>query len=192
MTKAIIFDCFGVLVTDAWQPFKKQHFGNNPELLEEATVINKQADGGLISQDQFFEKIAELANMTVAETWRTLRNNVPNEQLFDVIRPLKQEYKIGMLSNVSSDYLNELFTEDHIALFDEIALSFETGFIKPQAEAYEQIAQRLGCLPEECLFIDDQERYCTGAQEVGMPTIWYRNFDQCQADLERALSRSGK
>lgn len=192
MTKAIIFDCFGVLTTDAWLPFKQQHFGDNPELLEEATTINKQADSGLISQQQFFEKIAALANMSVDETWHTLRNNVPNEPLFDIIRSLKPSYKIGMLSNVSSDYLKELFSEEHRGLFDEVALSFETGFIKPQPEAYEQIAERLGCAPEECVFIDDQERSCTGAREVGMPAIWYQNFDQCQADLEKALSQSGK
>jgi FMN phosphatase YigB (HAD superfamily) len=95
MIRAIIFDCFGVLTTDAWLPFKQQHFGHDPALFEQASDLNKRADGGFISVHEFLQAIADLAHMTVQEVQQALTNNVPNEELFRYVRELKPRYKIG-------------------------------------------------------------------------------------------------
>src|SRR5690348_2888052 len=61
MIKAIVFDCFGVLTSDGWLPFKKKYFGHDSALTEEATSLNKQVDAGLISYDDFVPAVAKLA-----------------------------------------------------------------------------------------------------------------------------------
>ncbi len=187
MIKAIIFDCFGVLASDGWIPFRVEHFGDKPGLLEVAMSLNKQVDVGLADYDDFIKKVAELAGVSAKATKKAIESNVPDEQLFAYIPTLKRRYKIGMLSNAGDNWLDEIFKPAHVALFDAVALSYETGVIKPNERAYEIIVDRLGVEPNECVFIDDQPRFVTGAQDVGMQAILYTNFAQCRSDLEKLL-----
>ncbi len=190
MIRAIIFDCFGVLTTDAWLPFKQQHFGDNQSRLQQATDINKLADGGHITYDEFLSQIADLADMPTAEVRQRVANNVPNTDLFEYAHQLKKKYKIGLLSNASADWLTELFTPKQVAVFDVTALSYETRTTKPMPQAYEIIADRLEVAVGECVFIDDQERFVTGAREAGMQAIWYKDNEQLKRELEVLLADS--
>ncbi len=152
-------------------------------------MFNRNADARLSTYADFMEGVAELAEVPLIEARRQIENNPPNKALFDYIsKELKPHYKIGLLSNAAADWLNDLFTPEQLGLFDATALSCEIGFIKPDPITYIAIAELLGVDPQECVFIDDQERYCTGANEVGMASIIYKNFEQCKTDLEQLLS----
>jgi FMN phosphatase YigB (HAD superfamily) len=190
MIRAVVFDCFGVLTTDAWLPFKEKYFGHDKSLFDQATDLNKRSDGGFLSYDDFIHEIAVLANVADDVVLRAVQANVSNQPLFAWAVELKKTYKIGLLSNASDNWLESLFSPTELAIFDATALSFETGFIKPHAGAYEIIAGRLGVAVEDCVFIDDQERFCTGAQEAGMPAIWYRSVEQCKADFAALLNEN--
>ncbi len=189
MIRAIIFDCFGVLTTDGWLPFKKVHFGNEPELHQQATDLNRQVDSGLIDYEDFLRGVAELADVPYVEAKKTIEDNVANEPLFQLIRDLKPRYKIGFLSNAGANWVSELFSPDQVALLDAISVSSETGFVKPDEQAYREIAQKLGVEPDECVFVDDQPRYCTAARDVGMKAIEYRDFEQFEEQLQNLLKR---
>jgi hypothetical protein len=97
MVKAIIFDCFGVLATEAWLPFKAKYFGHDPELMERVSDISHQADKGLISREAAIQATAELAGISPAEFSRAIGRNVPDEELFAYLRELKPYYKLGFL-----------------------------------------------------------------------------------------------
>lgn len=187
MVQAIIFDCFGVLATEAWLPFKAKYFGHDPELYRQASDIVSQANGGLISYDEFMQQIGDLAGVKPAAVHQALIKNVPNEPLFAYIRELKTHYKIGFLSNIAGNRLDQIFTADQLELLDVIALSFETGYVKPQAQAYYDVADQLGVSVNECVFVDDQERQVSGALEVGMQAILYQDFAQFKTDLSKIL-----
>jgi putative hydrolase of the HAD superfamily len=189
MVKAIIFDCFGVLATEGWLQFKEQQFGHDKALNDEVSELNRQSNAGLISHEEFVAEVAKLANLSVKDIHAAIEVNVPNRQLFDYIRgSLKPKYKIGMLSNAASNWLSKLFSQDQIALFDVINLSYEAGITKPDPRSYEQTADALGVEPMECVFIDDQERHCTGATDAGMKAILYKDFSQMKAELEKILA----
>ena len=188
MTSAIIFDCFGVLTTDAWLPFKAKYFGDSPELFDQASELNKQSDAGFISYQEFLSQVGEMSGMSGAAVELAISNNVPNTDLFAYVQELKCTYKIGLLSNASGDWLSELFTAEQLALFDAVALSYDTHYTKPQPQAYETIASRIGEAVSNCVFIDDQERLVTGANEAGMPAIWYRSTTQLRRDLTSLLA----
>ncbi len=191
MIQAIIFDCFGVLTSDAWLPFKRRHFGHNLVLEAQATDFNKQVDAGLADYDDFITGMAELAGMTSDQARAEIENNVANQELFDYIHTeLKPRYKIAMLSNAGANWLDELFSPDQADLFDEIALSCDTGITKPAERAYTAIAQKLGVNPEACVFIDDLEHYCAGARDVGMKTVLYQDFHQFRSEIEALLGDS--
>ena len=184
MLKAIIFDCFGVLTSDGWLPFAEKHFGHDAELKKQAHDLNKQVDSGFLSYDEFVKQVAELARVPVTEAYADIENNVANERLFSYIQTLKDTYKIGMLSNAGANWLHELFSAEQAALFDAVVLSFEIGTVKPDPRAYHTVCDKLGVSPEEAVFIDDIERYATGAKDIGMHAICYKNVDQVIAELE--------
>jgi HAD superfamily hydrolase (TIGR01509 family) len=190
MIRALIFDCFGVLTTDGWLPFKEEQFGRNQALMDEATALNQQSAAGLISYDDFVQGIADLANMPSMQVMQALEGNAANRKLFDYIKTAKDTYKIGLLSNAAADLLDDLFEPEDLAVFDATALSYEMGFVKPDPRAYEVIAERLGVEPEACVMIDDQERYADAARDIGMQTVWYRGFEQMRRDLEKLLGNS--
>jgi putative hydrolase of the HAD superfamily len=190
MTKAIIFDCFGVLATEAWLPFKAKYFDHDPKLMSEVNNISRQADRGLISREEAIRATAKLAGITPAEFTGAIDRNVPDEELFAYIRELKAKYKLGLLSNIADDYLHTIFEPDHLALFDAISLSFKKGFIKPQARAFEIIAEELGVEPEECVLVDDQQRNIDGARAAGMPAILYHDAAQLRQELAAILKKA--
>jgi putative hydrolase of the HAD superfamily len=190
MVKAIIFDCFGVLATEAWLPFKAKYFGDNPDLFEQASALGQQADRGLMSHSNFLHAVADLAGISSEEARSFIGRNVPNEPLFRLITELKKTYKIGFLSNIADDYLRQMFSQEQLSLFDKLTLSYKSGYIKPQGEAYQQAADDLGIDPKDCVMIDDQERNITGAREAGMQAILYDEYDKFKSELDELLAAS--
>lgn len=188
MIKAIIFDCYGVLVTDSWLPFKNEYFGQDPELMEKARYLNYQCDKGLIDYTEFLTSLADLAKVSLPDVTALIEKNSTNQSLFDYIRELKKSYKIGILSNAGSDHLRSLFSSDEIECFDAVALSYERGFVKPDPMAYRGVAQQLEVSENECVMIDDIQRNCSAAEDTGMKSILYQNFSQFKEDLEKLLN----
>ena len=187
MTKAIIFDCFGVLATEAWLPFKAKYFSHDPDLLAQVEAISWQANRGIISRDSAIQQTAKLAGLTAEDVTQAIDRNAPNEELFTYIRELKKKYKVGVLSNIAGNFLHQIFTDKHLVLFDVVSLSFEKGYAKPQAKAFETIAKELNVEPSECVLVDDQERNVTGAREAGMKAILYKDVTQLKKDLTKLL-----
>ena len=61
------------------------------------------------------------------------------------------------------------------------------GVRKPWPEAYAAAAGAVKQPPGACLLIDDSKGNCAGAEQAGMPAIWFRSA----ADLRRELVRRG-
>jgi FMN phosphatase YigB (HAD superfamily) len=188
MVKAVIFDCFGVLATEAWLPFKSKHFGDDPELFAAASDIARQVNRGLISSDDFIEQVSELAGVKPTEVRRAVTGNTPNQPLFDYLRQLKPHYKLGFLSNIGGDRLNQIFTPEQLALFDAISMSFKTGYIKPDPEAYKEMAAHLQVKTNDCVFVDDVLRNVDGAKATGMAAVLYQDVAHLKKELAKLLA----
>jgi epoxide hydrolase-like predicted phosphatase len=174
MIKAILFDCFGVLVTSSYEPFKKKYFDGDHEKIAKFTEIEDRSSRGEITLNQALADFAELAGITVTQCANELEQNPENKELLEYIKTeIKPRFKVGLLSNVAKDRISELFTPDEIALFDDIVLSFQVGLAKPDPKIFELAAARLSVAPSECLFIDDLEKYLVGAEKAGMKTQRY-------------------
>jgi len=189
MIKAIIFDCFGVLSTEGFRVFCDKYFENSPDKRATAQDLMDRSCLGNMSFDEFESGLASLGGTSVETVREYLNRNKPNEPLFKLIREeLKPKYKIGMLSNSSANWLDELFTPEDINLFDDIILSYEVRVTKPDPRIYQLAAERLGVVVEECILVDDVQRYVEGAEEVGMQAIRYRDFEQMEDELKKLLS----
>lgn len=189
MIKAILFDCFGVLVTSSYEPFKSEVLKNDKELIEKFMDIENRSSRGEISLNEAEKEFAELAGLSFQETAEYLTNNPRNALLLRYIaQELKGLYKISMLSNVADDRIEELFTKDDIALFDDMVLSFQVSLAKPDERIYVLAAERLGVKPNECVFVDDNQGYCSAAASIGMKTVVYSDFKKAREDLEELLA----
>ncbi len=135
MIKAIIFDCFGVLTTDGWHPFKNKYFAQERLKFDEAGKINMMANDGQISYQQMLAQVSELAGISAAQLEQEVSSNVANEQLYEYIFELSKIYKIGMLSNAAGNWLDELFTSEQLQVFDATVLSCDIGVNKPEQGA---------------------------------------------------------
>lgn len=188
MIKAIIFDCFGVLATDELLPFLAEHFGNKPAVLAEARTVCRRVSEGKETYETMISRLAEMADIPLEDARSRIENNVANEALFAYIGlALKPKYKIGFLSNAGRNWLAGMFEPEQIALLDTVVLSHEIGYVKPDAQAYEITADRLGVRLDECVMVDDREPYCEGARAVGMRAVQYRSVRQLKNDLAKEI-----
>lgn len=188
--KAIIFDYYGVLLANTHGVRLDALWRDAPDKAEEFSAVNRAADRGIITQEESRRKMAELFGITYEQLLHEYAaGEVPNEELITFIQTLRPQYKIGLLSNSTGrQQLDARFAPGRLdTLFDIIVSSGEIGFIKPQAEAYEYVAMKLGVLPSECIMVDDIEAYCEGARMVGMEAVQFVSTGQCQSDIRTLL-----
>lgn len=184
----IIFDCFGVLVTDTLVAFRDRHFGNSPDLAREIDDMTRAIDLGYLGKHEFHRRISEMNGMAPEEIRRVLEGgSVLDESMMDLVRILKKSFSIGMLSNISPERLDDFFSGADKQLFDALTLSYEIGCVKPDERAYQAALAQLGVLAEEAIFIDDQPRNVEAARAVGIEAILFTG----RLDLRQKLANYG-
>jgi putative hydrolase of the HAD superfamily len=189
MIKAVIFDCFGVLTTHSFDVFRTKYFSADPKKRKQANELMNSLNAAQISYATFLQKLSGLSGLSEQKIEEYLSENKANEPLFTYIRTkLKSKYKIGLLSNAGGNWLEQLFSEEDIELFDDIVLSFEFGITKPHPKIFDLAANRLGVKTSECVFIDDNDSHCLGANKAGMKSVCYKDFFQMKSDLQKILT----
>lgn len=187
MIKAIIFDCFGVLTIDSWRAF----VDSLPEaIVSEARSITHAYDSGIITKQALVEQVSGLSGIDQdIVRLEASPKLAKNQELFNYIRDLKQKkYKIGILSNVSDDWITRvLLTEQEVELFDAMVFSYQIGTAKPDHKIFKIALNRLGIEPTEAIFVDDVDRYCQAAEALGMQTILYKDFQQVMVNFNKLL-----
>jgi epoxide hydrolase-like predicted phosphatase len=187
--KAVIFDCFGVLTTDGWKQIREEFLVHDEKLFRHSLDIDKAVNAGMMDYDEFINEIKNMTGLSTNNIRERLNGSVPNKMLFDFIREsLKHKYKIGMLSNAAANWLDELFEPWQVKLFDATVLSYEAGTVKPDPAIYKMIMNRLGVTPEESIYIDDSERYCIAAEDLGMKSIYHHDTNQTIAKIKELAS----
>jgi epoxide hydrolase-like predicted phosphatase len=188
--KAIVFDCFGVLATDTWRAF----LDALPEDvdIEKARALNHAVDGGVITQEEFLAGVKEITGSEPPDIKQMSSGEIAkNTQLLEYIKQLKEKYSIGLLSNISSNWVRDYFlTPKEQKLFDVMVFSFEVGMTKPDPRIFWLICKRLGVEPHEAVLIDDIDRYCRAAEAEGMQAVVYDNLKQLKAELDVVLSHA--
>jgi putative hydrolase of the HAD superfamily len=182
---AVLFDFGGVLTTPVWDSFAafcrteglepdavKQLFKTDPEALED---LRKLEVGEMTEYDfeQVFGKrlgLADPAGLIVS----MFSGMEPEPAMVEAVREIRRGgERTALVSNSwSTDhYDRELLAE----LFDTSVISGEVHMHKPQPEIYLLAAERLDVEPKTCLFVDDLQENCEGAEAVRMTAIRHRS-----------------
>jgi putative hydrolase of the HAD superfamily len=122
------------------------------------------------------------------ERWRASQTAIaPNLEL---VKALRRRYKLSILSNADISLRQRLERDIGIHdLFDDIVCSAEVGMAKPEPTIFTLAAERLGMVPEQCVFVDDYDLNVEAAREVGMHAVHFR-IDQGD-DLRAQLTALG-
>lgn len=193
MIKAIIFDCFGVLVGRGFEETYTVAGGDHKKDREFIEETLHRANSGQMTHDEFHEAMAGKIGVT-ADEFKTAAKKAeqPNYELLEYIITLKKKYKTAVLSNVNTGILERKIGKEWLEkCFDVWIASAEVGYIKPEREIYHHTAEQLGVEASECVFTDDREGYVQAAEAEGMKGIVYRDFEQLKRELEAILSGGG-
>lgn len=194
MIKAIIFDCYGVLIADDLKMRIEAVDRVNPKAGLALHDLLRAIDRGMVSQQESITQMGELMGVDPQELKRSIDSSlVKNTKLTAYIRTLEPNYKVALLSNVRGrSRLEELFDHGELdELFDVVVASGDLGIIKPEPGIYEYAAEQLGVSTQECVMIDDNQRFCEGAEAVGMRSILFKDTDQAIHDLTALIDTEG-
>lgn len=186
MVKALIFDCFGVLVGSSYDYLKS--LAPTSQAVEDLNDLIYQAERGYISKAEYETLICELLNISNSQLNEISKSyHVKLTKTVDLLSEKRHEgLKIALLSNVAKYTLESIFTDFELgSMFDDMVISSETNLVKPDPLVYELVANRLDLKPEECVMIDDLETNVRGAAAIGMKGIVYKNIDQLKSDLDK-------
>ena len=189
MIKAVIFDCFGVLVGRGFDETYRLAGGDPVEDRDFIADVLGEANLGHISQDEFHERMTSQLGISLEDYEAAVaKAEQPNQELLDYIATLHRDYRTAVLSNVNAGVLEKKIDKAVLAShFDSLILSGELGVAKPDPQIYELAAGKLGVHTSECVFTDDHQHYCDGAEAVGMKSILYQDLHQFKTDLEKIL-----
>lgn len=180
---AVIFDCFGVLYTDAKQSIMTLAPKDRHKELADIFTSNNY---GYLDRSTYVSRVAEVLQMSIEEVNSyMIHEHTLNQPLVTLItEQLKPTYKIGMLSNIGRDWIDDFFSKHQLhSLFDEVVLSGEENLAKPHPAIFTLIAARLGVEPSRCLMIDDIAENCEGAEIAGMSAIHFTSNAQLLDEL---------
>jgi putative hydrolase of the HAD superfamily len=159
------------------------------ELLYLSSDLPRQYETGLVSSDQFFNEIVSLCNLSIPKS-EFIKSYTdifsPIHSTIDLIKELSDRYRIGLLSNTSEwDFMHVIETCEVYDMFDAVSLSFKVKAMKPDKKIYLDILGKLNARPEECVYIDDMDKYIVAAHQIGIQGIQYISHDTLLHSLKK-------
>lgn len=186
-TKAIIFDCFGVLYLGAHRALEERW----PVHAVELDNLTRQLDYGYMDKDEYCKQAGLIVGVSPDEIESILKSeHTLNHPLISYIeKDLTPHYKIAMISNIGRGWIQNMF-DDHLLndVFEVVVQSGDEGVTKPHPQIFELAAERLGCEPAQCIIVDDLPENIAGADAAGMRGIVYGNLHNLKIDLAKELS----
>lgn len=187
--KNIIFD-LGEVITDVdfnktFKAFDKLAGKSTQELYnyQKQTSLFDDIETGKINTQAFRNKLKKVFQVNVSDNeidkaWNAMLGDTPLEKL-KFVSNLRPKFKTFILSNTNKihinwiyDYFQKKYNQNDLgAFFDDVYLSHEIGFRKPEPAAYEFILNKHELKASETLFIDDKKENIEGAEVLGIRTI---------------------
>jgi len=125
----------------------------------------------------FAENVQELG-MTKNEIELLAKDLVYNDEKYifyddaiSVIPKLRKKHKLGIVSDAWPSLLDVYKKAKMDIYFDGFIISSMIGVTKPNKKMYLTALEKLGILPSEAIFIDDNLDNCMGAIELGIRSI---------------------
>ena len=195
MIKTIIFDLGNVIVSFDHRKTSQRlagAFAHADDVVYEKAVTSEFARDyslGRISTGEFIAAINQefdgqigFEDFYAAWNCTFLPEPIVSERL---IETLSKKYKLLILSDTNEmhfDFIRENYPI--MNYFDDFVVSHKVNVAKPSAEIFQKAVEISGCLPQECLFIDDLAANVEGARKIGMDAVRFVSPEQLVEDLK--------
>ena len=191
MIKNIILDIGGIILDDSKENLRKylQVSKEETEKLYKIVYGSKGFRQYLLG----YINLEECMNLVISENQEykdyiekmllksNLKDIVPiKSDVLQVIRKLKERYKIYFLSNITKEtyeYIEEILNE-----FDGGIYSFKVHLCKPNPEIYKKLLYTYNLKKEESIFFDDRQRNVDIGNKLGIKSIKF-NTEQDILDV---------
>ena len=191
MIKNIILDIGGIILDDGKENLRKylQVSKEETEKLYKIVYGSKGFRQYLLG----YINLEECMNLVISENQEykdyiekmllksNLKDIVPiKSDVLQVIRKLKESYKIYFLSNITKEtyeYIEEILNE-----FDGGIYSFKVHLCKPNPEIYKKLLYTYNLKKEESIFFDDRQRNVDIGNKLGIKSIKF-NTEQDILDV---------
>lgn len=174
--KAVILDMYGVILKDSGDGFYSYVNRTFPQLTPADIYPDwDKADVGEISSLEVFRRLGFQGDLEQIEI-NYLDTVEINEAFYGFAEEMKKRYRLALISNDSSEwsrYFREKFRLNKY--FDVISVSGDLKIKKPDPRIFQLTLERLGCMPEECVYIDDRRYNLEAAQALGMDTVLFNS-----------------
>jgi putative hydrolase of the HAD superfamily len=188
MIKAVIFDFFGVVGLSTYAMLAEK-YNYTPTQHSLSWDLHRALDAGYVTHEEFIQQYAEIIGISKNELHASFteaeRHMGIHKPVLDLADTLRETYKVGLLTNVSSDAYR--FVEPIASHFDAVVASYQVRLAKPDVAIFEIMADRLGVDVAECIMIDDNETNCEGARAAGMEAICYTTLADTKTQLATFL-----
>ena len=166
--------------------------------------IKRSLSSGRITSKEFLEKICDKFYYPFQKTdgalppkkvnceyyvelWFDLYSQVTHISLdmAEIIERLHQAgYTVSLMSNTHDLHAKSNMLKGFYDIFDNVFLSNEIGFIKPDMEKYKHVMKKLDTSPKKCVFIDDKIKNLVPARELGIIVIRFESFERFKGTLK--------
>ena len=180
--KAIIYDCDGVLIdsresNEAYYSHILEHFGQPPLTEEHRHMIQFLTSGDIMGL--IFADTGLLDDTLIYE--KTLDNDrfipliyvEPNTR--EALTHLRQKYHTAVATNRGKSLRPLLAYHGLTSMFDMVVSSYDVSQTKPHPECLNIILNHFRLMPEEALYIGDNEIDQVLCERAGMSFIAYKN-----------------
>ena len=108
----------------------------------------------------------------------------------ELLQSIPAGFQRVLLSNTNREHWHETGLAERLApCLDRLFLSFETGFLKPDADAFRHVLESIGRAAEEVAFFDDNALNVAAASELGCHAIRTRGIDELRSALDGIIGR---
>lgn len=151
------------------QQFILENIINSPEWLGYGLI-----DTGYISREDAIELVKDRTNHEKDELienfWNTYNDYAKiDDRVLNLIIKLKEKkYNIYLLSNINP-YTHEFISKSKLLdLVDGYVFSYQEHMVKPYVGIYNVLINRYSLLPEQTLFIDDNQKNIDMGNNLGI------------------------
>ena len=194
--KAIIFDLGGVILDlsvnhtlEAFSSLSGLGVNRVKDIFISSPEFNEYEKGSL-NDGQFRDFIRmtyvpHASDRQIDDCWNAMLRGLPVDKL-NLLNELKKHFGIYLLSNTNNihlQYINEHLLKnltgknDLDGYFHRAYYSHRMGKRKPDADIFEQVLQENDLTPLHTLFLDDNPDNISGAERLGIQTVYVTSPD---------------
>jgi putative hydrolase of the HAD superfamily len=202
--RALLLDFGGVITTDFYGALRSFCIREGlPEDAIEVTLrtrpdiqsVLKDAECGRVPQADLESVLGEALGISADGLVRRAGTDLhPCEQVLSLAaRARERGLPVGVLSNSwgsGTDGYDAYAGYDLDNRFDVVVISDQVGMSKPDEDIYRLAAAKLGVVPEQCAFADDNPSYLPPARALGMAVVHFTTPDTGVPEIAALLGLS--